>query len=51
MYWSIQSYSSQPALLLTTCTPAQTFLHMPALTQVTLKELVEFFVNLGVDLG
>ena len=51
MYWSTQSHSSQPVLLLTTCTPAQTFLHLPALIQVPLKELAEAFVYLGVDFG
>jgi len=51
MYWSTQSHSSQPVLLLTTCTPAQTFLHMPALIQVILKALEEGFVDLGIDLG
>jgi len=51
MYWSIQSHSSQPALLLTTCNPAQTFLHMPALVQANLKALEEGFVDLGIDLG
>ena len=50
MYQSIQSYSSQPALLLTTCNPAQTFLYMPALVQVTLKALEKGFVDLSVNL-